>query len=135
MVLDSIPPRCFQIIIFVILTGILKCLETSIDNANEAKLQKLADNNNQNAKKMLIMLEKKSKLYNSLCIFTVISEIFATFTAAVTLPELFTVSYPVALCISILIMLAALLIFGIYIPKRTADLYSDKILVNFLLIK
>ena len=132
MVFDSIPPRCFQIIIFVILTGILKCLETSIDNANEAKLQKLADNNNQNAKKMLIMLEKKSKLYNSLCIFTVISEICATFTAAVTLPELFTVSYPVALCISILIMLAALLIFGIYIPKRTADLYSDKILVNFL---
>lgn len=128
--MDSIPPRCFWIFILIIFTGILRCLETSVNNANEAKLQKLAENGSKSAENVLMLLEKDSKVYNSLRIFTVAIEIVTFFLGAYTLPHLFALSKIPAIILSMAIMFAAVLVLGVYVPKRLADLLSDNVLLK-----
>ncbi len=132
MVLDSLPSRCLWIIILVFITGVLRCFEASIENLNEAKLQRTAAGGNKSAKRMLSLMENSGSFYNSIKVMTVIIEITLADFSVTTLPELFFSSLPEHL--SVIATIAALavyvLIFAVYAPKRVADLYADNIILK-----
>ena len=129
MVLDSLP-RSLWIVVLILLTGILRGLEASVENVNEAKIGRLAQDGDKGAKRTMFLIENASKFYNSLKVFTVIFEL-ALATLSVFPKALITVSDEVSSSIiSISVVCALLLIFGVYMPKRIAYLRGDDILLK-----
>ena len=131
MVLDSLPPRCLWICILILLTGILRGLEASVQNANEAKIGRLASEGNKSAKHALFLLENSNKLCNSLKVLTVLFELSLAALTVLTLPETLFAAMDSAygIVLSLVITGALLLIFGNYMPKRIAYLKGDNILL------
>ncbi len=130
MVLDSIPSRSLIIFLLIIITGVFRCLEASINNVNEAKLQKLSENGNKAAKKVISLAENPNKFYNSVRILTVIIELIFIFDAAYFADDLYFISPTVTYVSIIAILTVLILIFGVYAPKRIGDLYADEIVLK-----
>lgn len=129
MVLESLP-RSLWIIILILLTGFLRGLEASIENVNEAKIGRLANEGNKSAKRTMFFIENASKFYNSLKVFTVIFEL-AIATFAVFPNSLIEFSSEIlSIIVSLALTGAILLIFGVYMPKRIAYLKGDNILLK-----
>jgi len=130
MILDSIPSRCLIIFIFIIITGIFRLLEGSINNVNLAKIQKLADSGNKSAKGVILLAENPNKFYNSVRVLTVLIELIMIFYSAYFTDTFTRFSPMVTRIISIMILTVFILIFGVYAPKRIADLNADKIVLS-----
>lgn len=129
MVLDSLPSRCLWIFVLILLTGILRGLEASLENVNEAKIGRLATEGNKSAKRTVFLIENSSKFYNSLKVFTVVFELaLAVLTVLPT--AIFMASTTLGTVLSIVSVGALLLIFGVYMPKRIAYLKGDDILLK-----
>lgn len=129
MVLDSLPSRSMWIIVLILVVGFLRLLESSIENVNEARLQKLAGEKNKAAKKVLFFTENSTKFYSSIKVFNVLAELILAsltvyFLPSMLFPEL-TPVYAVICTASIVFVL--LFIFGVYMPKRLAEIYADEI--------
>ena len=130
--MDSLPSRCLLIFLLILITGFLRCFEASVNNANLAKLQNLADDGNKSAKKALSFAENPNKFYNSVKILTVITELILVFISAKFMPyELFgKFQTGTAFILSAVTLCVFLLIFGVYIPKRIADIEADRIVLS-----
>ena len=72
MVVDSIPPRSIWIAVFMIFIVLLKFALAAIDDVSEARLSKLSDEGNKKAQKALSLLDKASRVSNSLRMITVL---------------------------------------------------------------
>lgn len=132
MILDSLPYRCLLIFILILITGVLRCFEASVNNANIAKLQNLVEDGDKAAKRALSFAANPNKFYNSLKILTVITELIMIFAAIRTMPyRLFAdFSEGTALLLSALFLCVFILVFGVYIPKRIADIEADKLVLS-----
>lgn len=130
--MDSLPSRCLMTLALILLTGILRCFETSIDSANEAKLTKLAQDGDERAKRISRLIENSNVYYRALKVLTVISEIAAVTIGVYTLPKFLFASFGVAsgAFLSSLLLAILLLVFGIYVPRRIVDLHADKIVLS-----
>lgn len=130
--MDSLPSRCLLIFVLILITGILRCFEASVNNANIAKLQNLADDGNKSAKRALSFAENPNKFYNSVKIFTVITELILFFISAKFMPyELFgKFQSGTAFILTAVTICVFLLIFGVYVPKRIADIEADRIVLS-----
>ena len=117
------------IFVLILFTGILRCFEASVDNANLARLQNLAESGNKAAKKALSFADNPNKFYNSVKIFTVISELVLVF-EAISLIPLFG-GKSLAIILSAVLLCILILIFGVYTPKRIADIEADRIVLSF----
>ncbi|MDD6214117.1 MAG: hemolysin family protein [Firmicutes bacterium] len=127
--MDSLPSRCLVIIALIIITGVLRCFEASIENVNEAKLQKLSDDGNSAAKKALKLTGNSIKFYNSIRVITVLTDFLISAISVYTFPDILFSSLSPKSGVALSIIMAAVftLIFGIYVPKRIADKYADEI--------
>lgn len=136
MVLDSLPSRCLWIIVLVFVIGILRCFESSVGSLNEAKLQKNAQDGNKSAKRILALTENSGRFYNSIKVLTVIAEIALVELGVTVLPSLFfpTLSENLSAIATIALLSVFVLIFGVYAPKRIADLHADSIVIKTSLI-
>ena len=132
MVLDSLPSRCLWIFVLILLAGFVRLLEASVENVNEAKIGRLAQDGNKSAKRTMFLVENSSKFYNSLKVFTVFFELVVAVLTLTTLPAtIFKFKEPVfGIILSIVLLAAALLTFGVYIPKRIAYLKGDSVLLK-----
>lgn len=132
MVLDSLPSRCLWTFILILVTGILRCLEASVENSNEAKLTKLAQDGDRSAKRVIRLIEKSSTFYRSLKVLTVLSEIAVVAIGVYTLPEAFfgRMELIPGIILSGIILAILLLVFGVYAPKRIVDLHADRIVIK-----
>ena len=130
--MDSLPSRCLWIIILVFVIGVLRCFESCIGSLNEAKLQKYAQDGNKSAKRILAFTENSSKFYNSIKVLTVIAEIALVNFGITAFGELFSGSLPekASFIVTIALLSVLVLIFGVYAPKRIADLHADKIVLK-----
>ncbi|MDD6734881.1 MAG: CNNM domain-containing protein, partial [Clostridiales bacterium] len=130
--MDSLPSRCMWTLFLIFLTGILRCFETAVNNVNEAKLQKLAEDGDKRAKNVLLLVENPNKFYNSIRVFTILIELSVSFLAAYFMPGSFFPQLPqlIGAAISIVIVAAFILVFGVYAPKRIADLHADSIVLK-----
>lgn len=116
----------------ILLTGILRGLESSIQNVNEAKIGRLAQEGNKSAKRAMFLVENSNKLCNSLKVFTVVFELIVATLTVIVLPVTLFSSIEViyGIILSIAIVTCLLLIFGVYMPKRIAYLRGDNILLK-----
>ncbi len=130
--MDSLPSRCSWIILLILITGILRCLEASVENVNEAKLTKLAQDGNKSAKRALVLTENSGKFYNSVRVLTVICELVMAALTVTTLPKVLFSSLPdsYGIIASIAALSVFVLTFGVYAPKRIADLHPDSIVLK-----
>lgn len=130
--MDSLPSRCLWICVLILLTGILRGLESSIQNVNEAKIGRLAQEGNNSAKRAMFLVENSNKLCNSLKVFTVVFELIVATLTVIVLPVTLFSSIEViyGIILSIAIVTCLLLIFGVYMPKRIAYLRGDNILLK-----
>ena len=131
MILDSIPSRCTLIFILIIAAGILRCFEASVNNVNMARLQKLSETGNKRAKDVLYLAENANRFYNSLRVITVIIDLIMFFEAISVLPGALFGNFGdiTANCLTAAVLLFFILIFGVYMPKRIADIEGDKIVL------
>ena len=132
MVVDSIPPRTIWIVICIIFIVLLKLALAAIDGVSEAKLSKLGDDGNQKAKKALSLLEKTTRVSNSLRMVTVLLELFS----AVLVTELISAVGDdlSAWVLPVAILLLSLLIwlFGIILPQRVAADRAEKVVFSLM---
>lgn len=130
--MDSLPSRCLWIFILIILTGIFRGIEASVENANEAKIGRLASEGDKGAKLALFLVENANKFYNTFKIFTVIFEFAISVLTVSTFPKILFPSFakPWGEVTSLAVIGALFLVFGIYIPKRIAYLKGDDILLK-----
>ena len=130
--MDSLPSRCLLIFILILINGVLRCFEASVNNANLARLQHLAEDGDKSAKRTLIFCENPNKFYNSAKILTVITELITVFYAVYFMPrQMFgNLSIGTAVTLILLILCVFVLIFGVYIPKRIADIEADNIVLS-----
>lgn len=131
MVVDSIPARSIWIVVFIVFTVLLKFALAAIDDVSEARLSKLADNGNKKAAKALTLLDKSSRVSNSLRMLTVLLELvlagFMVWTISVNskIPE-----FVIPVGIAVLAVLIWLL--GIILPQRIASDRAEKIMFSLL---
>ena len=130
--MDSLPSRCTWTFILILLTGILRCFETAVNNVNEAKLQKLSDGGDKRAKNVLALSENPNKFYNSIRVLTIIIELSLSFIAAYFMPAAFFAKLPAVWgkVLSVAVLAVFTLVFGVYAPKRIADLHADSIVLK-----
>ena len=127
--MDSLPSRCLWIFALIVVIGFLRVLESSIENVNEARLQKLALEKNKSAKRVLFFTENCTKFYSSVKIINTLCELtLATLTVyylpEMLFPKMATLS---GVILSSLIVFVLMFIFGVYMPKRLAEIYADGI--------
>lgn len=127
--MDSLPSRSIWIIVLIVIIGVLRALESSIENINEARMQKMAAEKNESAKKVLFFAENSTKFYSSIKVLSVLAElILAALTVyilpAMLFPQVASVS---AILYSSAIVFVLLFILGVYMPKRIAEIYADEI--------
>lgn len=130
--MDSLPSRCIWIFVLILLTGVLRCFETAVNNVNEAKLQKLADGGNKSAKRALFLTENPNGFYNSVRVLTIFIELVLSFIGAYFMPKAFFSALPSVwgIALSIAVLAVFILVFGVYAPKRVADLHGDAIVLR-----
>ncbi len=130
--MDSLPPRCFEILLLIVLIGVLRCLEASADNANEAKLQRLAGEGDKNARRILKMLDSPTKFYNSMKAIMTVTELAAVYLGVQLFSEIFPDTLPGAATAAagIALLSVLMLILGVYVPKRIAALRADSVVLK-----
>ena len=124
------------IFILVLITGVLRFFEASVTGANIAKLQHLAEDGNKAAKRVLTFADNPKRFYNSLKFLTVTADLIMIFEAAYFMPyQLFgNFKTGTAFLLSGLTLGVFILVFGVYIPKRIADIKADRIVLSFSLL-
>ncbi|MBE7016259.1 MAG: HlyC/CorC family transporter [Ruminococcaceae bacterium] len=134
--MDSIPSRSTWIFCLILLTGILRCLEESVENANEARMQKLSGEKNQQAKKLMFLIENHAQFYSSIRVFMILAELFISTLGVSTLSAwLFAdMDISLSLLLSVVILVVLMFIFCIHMPRRIAEMYPDAIALKFATI-
>ena len=129
MILDSLPSRSMWIFILILVIGFLRVLESSIENVNEARMQKLAQEKNKQAKRVLFFCENSGKFYSCVKLFNVLSELLAVTLTVYRLPGMLfpELSSVPAVFYSSLILFVLFFILGVHMPKRIAEIYADEI--------
>ncbi len=131
MVLDSLPSRCLWIIVLIFVIGALRLLEAAVENVNEARLQRLAQEGSKAARRALMFTENSNRFYNSIRVWTVVFELFLALVSIYNFPTAFAgAAAEYAVVLTVLILAVLLLTFGVYTPKRIADLNSDSIVLK-----
>lgn len=127
--MDSLPSRSTWIIILIVVIGILRALESSIENVNEARMQKMAQEKNKNAKKILFFCENSGKFYSSIKLLNVLAELLVVTLTVYKLPGMLFAGTDSAFAVlySSVILFVLLFILGVHMPKRLAEIYADEI--------
>lgn len=135
MVVDSIPPRSIWIVVFIILTVLVKFALASVDEVSEARLSKLSENGEKKATKALKLLDKSSRVSNSLRMLGVIFEMFSAVLLYHVAQDIFNEApWLVILIISTLALGFIVHLFGIILPRKMCADRPEGIMFNLMWI-
>jgi len=133
MDVDSLPPRSIWIIVFIVMTVLLKLALAAIDEVSEARLTKLCEQGNKKAKKALLLLEKTSRVSNSLRMITVLFELLAAGLLTELITGLYTVENRfIALILGIVILTLIIQLLGIIFAQRVVSPRAEKIMFSLM---
>lgn len=123
--MDSFPSWLLFSLGLIILIALLRCIETAADDLGEARLKNRAEEGNKQAKHLLTILDDSIKVYNSMRFLIIAAELtLTTFVVRVIAPKW---GYDL---LSITLLGVALLVFGVYLPRRIAAKDPEKILFS-----
>ncbi|MBR4719141.1 MAG: HlyC/CorC family transporter [Lachnospiraceae bacterium] len=114
--------------VLLILSAFYSGAETALTTASEIKLNTLAEEGNKRAKRVLKLLEKKSKMLSAVLIMNNIVNIAASSLVTTFTARIFGNAY-VALAAGILTLI--ILIFGEINPKTIATIHNEKLSLFF----
>ena len=133
MVVDSIPPRSIWIAVFMIFIVLLKFALAAIDDVSEARLSKLSDEGNKKAQKALSLLDKASRVSNSLRMITVLLELLcAGITAWIVIDIVQNNSISWLLPVIMLLLSVIIWLFGIILSRRIASDRAEKVMFSLM---
>ncbi|MBR6485856.1 MAG: DUF21 domain-containing protein, partial [Lachnospiraceae bacterium] len=116
------------LVVLLILSAFYSGAETALTTASEVKLTTLADEGNKKAKRVLLLLDKKSKMLSAILIMNNIVNIAASSLVTAMALRLWNDAY-VALAAGILTLL--ILIFGEIMPKTIATIHNEGLALAF----
>ena len=125
MVLDSLPSRLFIALALLAFVALFRVAKISVDEANEARLQKFVDNGGNRAARVMWLLDNKSRFHATVN-FVLVLLITAISTLVCDSVYYFVTTHrSVTAVLSLLAADILIVIFGIYTPgkfaKKTAD--------------
>ncbi len=136
MVLDSLPSRLFISLALLALIALYRAAQKAADEANEARMQKLADNNDKVSNKILWLCKNKTRIHattqliNLLLITALSAFVYEFFHFSIEGKPVLSGA------LSVLIADVLVLIFGIYTPGRFAKHNAEKNALNsYFLLK
>lgn len=133
MVVDSIPPRSIWIAVFMIFTVLLKFALAAIDDVSEARLSKLSEEGNRRAEKALSLLDKTSRVSNSLRMITVFFEMLCAGLAAQLIIDMTAGAAANWMLPAVILLISVLIwLFGIILPQRIAADRAEKVMFSLM---
>lgn len=131
MVLDTVPSGVIIGFCLVILIALFTGFEAAADAISESLLKKRSEDGSKKAKHLVRILENRGKFYNCMRLIVITAEIaLAEFAAVNTAPKLSFSSNFLGYFLTFIILIAAILIFGVYLPRRIAAQKPEKILFS-----
>ncbi|MCR5356130.1 MAG: CNNM domain-containing protein [Lachnospiraceae bacterium] len=116
------------LVVLLVLSAFYSGAETALTTASEIKLTTLADEGNKKAKRVLMLLDKKSKMLSAILIMNNIVNIAASSLVTAMALRLWKQAY-VALAAGVLTLL--ILIFGEIMPKTIATIHNEGLALAF----
>lgn len=127
----DLPTRLLIGLCLIILLALFRCMETAADVIGESRLKLRADDGSKRAKRLIHILKEPAKLYNCMRFVIILTELILAAFISVSLASEWNFKYRFMNCgLSILILAVAVLIFGVYLPRRIALKNPEKILFS-----
>lgn len=129
--MDTFPSWLLICLGLVILIALLRLVEAAADAIGDARLKKRAEDGEKTAKRLIAAFDNPVRVYNSFRFSIVAIEVLLTAFVTFTVSPKWNFGSAVAECgLSLLILFVALLVFGIYMPRRIAAKNPEKILFS-----
>ena len=120
----SVATQIAFLIILLLFSAIFSSAETALTTVNKLRMRSLADEGNNNAKKVIMLIEDPQKMLSAILIGNNVVNIAASSLTTTLALDHFK-SVPVAIATGILTLV--ILIFGEIVPKTLATIYSEKL--------
>ena len=120
-----------MIAVFVLITALYRSAENAVEDISEAKISRLAEEGNKKAARLLKLIEAPNQLYDSIRLIVIVTElIISAFTATKLASRIqaHTALTPfLSEFVSVAGLAVVLLVLGVYVPRRLAMKYDEKI--------
>ena len=124
--MDTVPSRVIISLCLVVLIALFRCVETAADVVSESRLKLKADDGSKRAKRLMRILDEPGKLYNCMRFVIILIEIILTAYVMVEISQKNNFNY----ILSLGILAVAVLILGVYLPRRISVKNPEKILFS-----
>jgi len=125
------PSQLCLIAVFVLITALYRSAENAVEDISEAKISRLAEEGNKKAARLLKLIEAPNQLYDSIRLIVIVTElIISAFTATKLASRIqaHTALTPfLSEFVSVAGLAVVLLVLGVYVPRRLAMKYDEKI--------
>ncbi len=129
--MDTLPSQLCLIAVFVLITALYRSAENAVEDISEAKISRLAEEGNKKAARLLKLIEAPNQLYDSIRLIVIVTElIISAFTATKLASRIqaHTALTPfLSEFVSVAGLAVVLLVLGVYVPRRLAMKYDEKI--------
>ncbi|MCR5007497.1 MAG: hemolysin family protein [Oribacterium sp.] len=135
--------RLVLLIVLIILNGFFSCAEIAVLQVGDTKLKKLAEEGNNDAKKLLKLTEDPSRFLSTIQVAITLAGFLSSAFAADSfagpatrllikagVPISETVLSPIVIVVITLILSYVNIVFGELVPKRLAQAYTEKIALS-----
>ena len=131
IVLDTVPSRVIISFCLVILIALFRCVETAADVVSESRLKNRADDGSKRAKRLIRIFDEQGKLYNCMRFVIILIELILTAFVTVNIAPEWNFSYEILnYALSLGILAVAVLVLGVYLPRRISVKNPEKILFS-----
>lgn len=129
--MDTLPSQLCLIAVFVLITALYRSAENAVENISEAKISRLAEEGNKKALRLLKLIDTPNQLYDSIRLIIMITELILSAFTATKFASWIQANSGLSPFLSVFLSVAGLavvlLILGVYVPRRLATKYDEKI--------
>ena len=129
--MDTVPSRVIISFCLVILIALFRCVETAADIVSESRLKLRADDGSKRAKRLIRIFSEQGNLYNCMRFVIILIELILTAFVSVKIAPEWKFSWEILnYVLSLGILAVAVLVLGVYLPRRISAKNPEKILFS-----
>jgi len=129
--MDAVPVRLLWILLVTVFVALLRCIENALEEANEAKFQRLSEEGDKKAKRVAYLIDNYPRIYNMISFLVSACQIFTAAYMVFVWGKFFEGSPVWTLILAEVVYALVIYILGMYIPKKIAFVAADEISQNF----